>query len=115
MKRIMLDDLGWVDIYPVGVLADIRNTWMRLVFFGFSREVFGSLIRQSASFVWFQFCRRDFRSIRQYVFNGYLAEPDNWPVDREMDGCGRGWTRGRAVRDLQRRYRNAVPYQDAQG
>ncbi|WP_344951537.1 hypothetical protein [Actinomadura miaoliensis] len=90
----MLDQLGPVEIYPVGLLRDLRefaNSVDR-------RQAWRRLPRRLA---WPIHRAREgrWRSARQY-FNGYLAEPRQFPPG--VARCGTGWTRGRAYRDLLR-------------
>jgi len=80
---------GLTDVYAVGVLADLRQfrdnrlalpLGRRLKTLRYSFFRLGTLTRRSA-------------------WNGFLAEP------RDMTGlrrCGHGWTRHRALRDLER-------------
>jgi hypothetical protein len=91
---------GEVDVYPVGLLADFRRwrsarrneppehaRWVR-------RQAVGYLVRRLRE--------RRFRAVRM-AFNGYLAEPRDWPEG--LRRCGSGWTQRRARRDLERRVR----------
>jgi hypothetical protein len=78
-----------VDVYPVGLLHDLRLAW------GTVRHVpsragwaLGKLGRGFG---------RGWRN-RSY-WNGYLAEPT---VEGQWTRCGHGWTRRRALRDLNR-------------
>jgi hypothetical protein len=86
-----------VDIYPVGLLAhlahwasnpDRREAWRRL-FYDVRAHGLSNLRP------------RRWASLRRWLLNGYLAEPTDWPDG--LTRCGTGWTRGRALRDLQRR------------
>ncbi|HEY9411094.1 MAG TPA: hypothetical protein VIP77_16055 [Jiangellaceae bacterium] len=82
-----------VDIYAVGLLADLRRfvhspeplgaRWRRLRFD----------LRQS---VLVRARHRQWRALKSY-FNGYLAEHES-----RGTRCGHGWTRGRAYNDLMR-------------
>jgi hypothetical protein len=86
-----------VDIYPVGLFAALqlwantpnrREAWRRLLY-----DVRAHGLRQLLD--------RNWRGLRRWLTNGYLAEPAEWPDG--LTRCGTGWTRGRALRDLQRR------------
>lgn len=85
-----------VDIYPVGLLSDLSY-----VVHHPDRE----LARQRIKSAWHtqvvRARRRQWRALRSYFMNGYLAEPRHLPSG--FTRCGTGWTRGRAYRDLQRR------------
>ena len=124
MGRVIVDELGEVDVYPVGLMSNICTARRGLRVFGVSREAFQPFCK-TVRYIRYQLCKtgtgrdlsatgRDLSAIRRYLFNGYLAEPMVWPEDRWLTRCGSGWTRGRAVRDLRRRYRNAAPRQDGQ-
>jgi hypothetical protein len=45
---------------------------------------------------------RNWRALKN-TFNGYLAEPDEFPPGDYRRRCGTGWTRRRAMRSLYRR------------
>jgi len=86
-----------VDIYPVGLLAhlahwantpDRREAWRRLLY-----DVRTHGLPNLRPGRW--------GSLRRWLLNGYFAEPADWPDG--LTRCGTGWTRGRALRDLQRR------------
>lgn len=89
-----------VDIYPVGLLADLgqfvhcpnRRTARRTL-----RRSVTTISRYVAAGRWDE--------LRNYL-NGYLAEPNPFPAG--LTRCGSGWTRGRAFRDLQRRTARAA-------
>lgn len=78
-----------VDIYPVGLMADLRTSW-RL------KRIRLHLKSQ----IWNHVRRREWRELKN-TFNGYLAEPDVMPGN--LTRCGSGWTRSRAFKDLRRR------------
>jgi hypothetical protein len=80
------DVVGEVDVYPVGWLSAIQQRRLR-------REWW--LMRR-----WIK--QRNWRAIKN-SFNGYLAEPREWPEG--LRRCGSGWTKARAKRDLARRIR----------
>lgn len=73
-----------VDVYPVGVLAACKYRRYRPEFDRLK----------------YQLRRRNWRAIRN-GFNGYLAEPCDWPYG--LTRCGSGWTKRRALADLKRR------------
>ena len=76
-----------IDIYPVGVLHELLIAY-RLIRNGFPREAWGRLKRIPAM-----------RS-RRNAWNGYLAEPRDSAIP--ITRAGHGWTRRRALADLQR-------------
>jgi hypothetical protein len=99
-----------ITIYPVGVLAALQRAY-RFAIHG--RAVMPVLptnttraslithtLTREARYVGRALRARNWRRARQ-SFNGYLAEPswdDNGPT---WTRCGHGWTRRRALRDLQ--------------
>lgn len=92
-----------IDVYPVGVLADLRFAY-RAIRFGRFREGYWKLRSQARRII--ERARAgNWRSVRQ-SFNGYLAEPTPFPEG--LKGCGSGWTRKRALRSLRRRYEREV-------
>jgi hypothetical protein len=82
-----------VTIYPVGLWLEARETRRR------KRWCF------HFKSMWRQIKRREWRNVKN-SFNGYLAEPDIFP--HGLHRCGSGWTRRRALRDLQRRVNKSV-------
>lgn len=92
-----------IDVYPVGVLDDLRFAY-RAIRSGHSREGYGK-IRSSIRYVVDSVRAGNWRSVRN-SFNGYLAEPTPFPEG--LKGCGSGWTRKRALRSLRRRYEREV-------
>lgn len=86
-----------IDIYPVGILADLHE-WANNPD---RREAWRRLRYDVRAHGWRYLRNRDWRSLRRWFANGYLAEPAKWPDG--LTRCGSGWTRGRALRDLQRR------------
>jgi len=90
------DDGVNFDVYAVGVLRDFRQfrasrDWRRLW-----RDL-GLLRREIRAREWHH---------ARNSFNGWLAEPVDWPCDspgREWRYAGRGWTRAAAVRNFWRR------------
>jgi hypothetical protein len=93
-----------VDVYPVGWLSDIRHAWRcwtdpklkghRRKGLTFLHRRWKYTVRQAR--------RRNWRAVRQ-AFNGYLAEPDEFPPGDYRRRCGTGWTKRGAVRSLRRR------------
>lgn len=83
-----------IDIYPVGLLAD----WQHFVH-NPNRKAARRTLRASLRREWQQIKARNWRAAKNY-FNGYLAEPREFPPG--VTRCGTGWTRGRAYRDLTR-------------
>lgn len=79
----MRDQLA-ADVYPVGVLSDLRRARSALRHRG---------IREAWRTLHYGF-RRHWRS--RNAWNGYLAEVDG------ISHCGHGWTRKRALRSLNR-------------
>ncbi len=73
-----------VDVYPVGVLSDLRHAYGALRYKGI-REAW-SLLRYRMKRSWH----------RRNAWNGFLAEAEGLPH------CGHGWTRKRALRSLDR-------------
>lgn len=86
-----------VHIYAVGLLdhlRTVRGTWKHLG----RREAIRTL-RHRLGYLRHQIRARNWRAVRNY-FNGYLAEP--LTHDEAWTRCGHGWTRKRALRDLNR-------------
>lgn len=105
-----------IDIYPVGVLADLKSTWRALTL---PTERFpaaltspvtpswrinqaGYMLRHAWRTVLRQVKARKWRALKN-VFNGYLAEPREFPPGDYRRRCGTGWTKRRALRSLERR------------
>lgn len=74
-----------VQIYPVGLLRDLKDNQMLYGLRYLRRQV----------------CNKNFRAVRLY-FNGYLAELENAPADWGAITLGHGWTQRRALRSLTR-------------
>ena len=91
-----------VDVYPVGWLAAFRRMRHhhkprnRPRHWPISQE-WHYMVRQAKAGHW-----KDVKN----CFNGYLAEPSEFPPG--LTRCGTGWTRKRALRDLDRRMRKAT-------
>lgn len=93
-----------VDIYPVGVLHDLLFVYRTARYLGRYREASRKL-RYSARHLVEAARDHRWRSLRN-SFNGYLAEPRDFPPG--LTRCGSGWTRARALRSLRRYYRRDV-------
>lgn len=74
---------GGVDVYPVGVLSDLRH-------------IRGALRYKGIGEAWRLLRYRSRRWNKRNAWNGYLAEAEGLPH------CGHGWTRKRAMRSLDR-------------
>ncbi len=95
-----------VDVYPVGLLRDLRLMvgYHRLAGSGRPSQ---RLVVDRARLIWrtvrTAIARRDWHGLRTYL-NGYLAE---------HGGCrhnaGRGWTKRAALRSVDRLHREASP------
>ena len=101
-----------IDVYPVGVLADIGRAWRYLTSRRFPATIgppswtwrlrnARSSLRHARRSVARHIRRRQWRDLKN-DFNGFLAEPDPWPDGIGLTRCGSGWTRGRALRSLRR-------------
>ncbi len=100
-----MPDQPTVDVYPVGLLADLRIDWRNLR----NRKALRAAgVRPSLRIRWtvrhLIGCMRagNWRAVKN-TFNGYLAEPRDWPEG--LRRCGSGWTRKRALRSLERHIR----------
>lgn len=92
-----------IDIYPVGVLADLIRLGRAI------RSRQPQLIRWALGKCWYEVRYlaqkvryRQWRELKN-AFNGYLAEHRTRGYR-----CGHGWTRRRALRDL---YRHLAEYE----
>lgn len=105
-----------IDVYPVGVLADLRHAWRYLTARRFPAAVgpptWGwrlSRARASLRHIRQTIARhvraRNWRALKN-AFNGYLAEPVAFPAG--LRRCGSGWTKKRALRSLARHARKAA-------
>lgn len=90
-----------VVVYPVGLLRDLLQ-----FAHGLHRPRALRRLRNGLRYPLRQARARDWRAVRNY-FNGYLAEPEDWPAG--VTRCGSGWTRRRALRDWQRREAGLLP------
>jgi hypothetical protein len=86
-----------VDVYPVGLLADLQRDW-RMVTKLRKRPIY---VARRLRYLRERIARREWRAVKN-TFNGYLAEPAEWPDG--LTRCGSGWTRRRALSDLRRRW-----------
>lgn len=86
-----------VDVYPVGVLADLRH--IRGAWKTGHRHEARAIAKDRIKYLARQAQHRKWRTVRQ-SFNGYLAEYDPWPDGIGLTRCGSGWTRRRAVTHL---------------
>lgn len=81
-----------IEVYPVGVLLDLRNLRRKLRHPGHGMTRWREL---RAAARWF---RRSWR--RRSYWNGYLAEVHYPPAGLTHRRAGRGWTRRAAARSL---------------
>jgi hypothetical protein len=88
------------DIYPVGLFHDVQQ---------FRRGVHQphalQRLRYDLRYPLRQARAGHWRAVKNY-FNGYLAEPPEFPPG--VTRCGSGWTRKRALSDYERRARRAA-------
>lgn len=96
-----------IDVYPVGLLSDLLRDWRQIRYWREFRAAGGKPIlhvRRSARYLAGHIRERKWRAVKT-MFNGYLAEPGDWPDG--LRRCGSGWTRKRALRSLERQIRRA--------
>lgn len=97
-----------IDVYRVGVLA---VGWRLLR--AYRTDLGYDDPRKVRRWAW-RNARAEARTVARHIrtrkwrelkndFNGYLAEPYDWPAG--LTRCGTGWTRRRALRSLERRAR----------
>ncbi|MFD6565361.1 hypothetical protein [Micromonospora profundi] len=89
-----------VDIYPVGVLAELLR--LRRALTNYDTKATGwavGRLRAEMRSVAARVRQRDWRAVKN-KFNGYLAEPTPFPEG--VHRCGSGWTKRRAMRSLRR-------------
>lgn len=102
-----------IDVYPVGVLKRLLHTWHVLTARKFPASVGPpswlwrlSRARISLGYIPKTVARhlraRNWRALKN-AFNGYLAEPYEFPPGDYRRCCGTGWTKARALRSLGRR------------
>lgn len=102
---VHVEPVGDVDVYAVGLLADLRMVRTRLAVDGFRLSSFAP-IRHTLSSVVYSFSKFNFRAIRNHLLTGYIAEPVEWPGG--LKRAGSGWTRRRSIRSLLRHHGRAV-------
>lgn len=90
-----------VDVYPVGVLDALLRSYRGIRHLGLWGNAYRD-IRYTIRGLLHRARRRQWRALRN-AFNGYLAEPLDWPDG--LKGCGHGWTKKRALRKLHQRMR----------
>lgn len=91
-----------IDVYPVGLLADLQRDWRQIRHWRKFRAAGGKPtlhVRRTARYLARQIRSGKWRAVKN-TFNGYLAEPSPFPEG--VRRCGSGWTRGRAMRSLER-------------
>lgn len=89
-----------VDIYPVGVLADLLR--LRRALTNYDTKATGwavGRLRADLRHIAARARAGKWREVKN-AFNGYLAEPTPFPG--HMRRCGSGWTKKRAMRSLRR-------------
>lgn len=109
-----------VDVYPVGVLANLLRAWRYLTARKFPATLQVSWrwrlgrawteLRYARQSVGRHIRARNWRALKN-TFNGYLAEPLEFPPGDYRRRCGSGWIKGRALRSL-RRHLPADPCRD---
>ncbi len=82
---IKIDDR---EVYPVGLLRDIKYFW--------SARKYYRLRGQSSCRIFLT--RFNIHKKQRNYYNGYLAEPYEWPTG--VTKCGHAWTKRRAVAKL---------------
>lgn len=103
-----LPGVGLVEVYPVGVLQCLHVVRGAITAKGLTlAQRRGSIQhewRREVGYLRRQIAARNWRAVRN-SFNGYLAEPYEFPPG--LHRCGRGWTQRAAVRSLLRLYRES--------
>ena len=87
-----------VDVYPVGLWREIHQA--RVNWRAGRRDHAGACLHRALRSPLRDARARHWRALKNQ-FNGYLAEPAEFPPG--VPRCGSGWTRRRALRDWQRR------------
>jgi hypothetical protein len=90
-------------VYPVGLLRDWRQ--YRRSPPG-RRRAGRAAVRRSLACPVRHACHGEWRAAKNWL-NGWLAEPDPFPP--RLVRCGSGWTRRRALADLDRRLQRTRP------
>jgi hypothetical protein len=102
-----------IDVYPVGALSRLLSAWRFLTVRKFPAAVGPPTLAWrierayiSLRYIWQTVVRharrRQWRDLKN-TFNGYLAEPYEFPPGDYTRRCGTGWTKRRALRSLERR------------
>lgn len=87
--------LAGPEVYPVGLLRDLRQFAL-----GMHRPRAARRLRLALAYPVHLAMDGNWRAVKNY-FNGYLAEPAEFPPG--VSRCGSGWTKRRARRDWERR------------
>ena len=101
-RNIHSDDLGTIDVYPVGILSDllpVLRVFDPRIPFDDRRAARRRVLRRLR----YGIASGRYRS--RNAWNGYLAEPRDFPP--HMTRCGHGWTQKRALHDLHEHHRGA--------
>lgn len=85
-----MNEQSYIEVYPVGLLRDLRKARREWALFGNRRGAVRNL--------WYWFAR-SWR--RRSYWNGYLAEW-HYPPEMRLGRAGKGWTRRAALRSLGR-------------
>jgi hypothetical protein len=94
-----------IDIYPVGVLDTIQTS---IKYLRAGRiEPARAKIRSQIKYLKTMLRRKNISAVKN-SFNGYLAEPKNWPEG--LTRCGTGWTKKRALKSLNRRMSREIKH-----
>lgn len=107
LKAIQYTPKTTIEVYPVGLLADLLRDWRQIRHWRELRAAGGKPIlhvRHAVRYLALRLRERNWRSVKS-ALNGYLAEPTPFP--EEIRRCGSGWTRKRALRSLRRQYERA--------
>lgn len=100
-----------IDVYPVGWLAGIQRAWRYFTHPNpppCGRRQGWRELRRCWDYTVRQAQRRNWRAVKNH-FNGYLAEPREFPPGDYRRRCGSGWTKARALRSLARRLPDGAP------
>jgi hypothetical protein len=96
-------DSPTIDVYPVGLLDDLRR-FRGALKNASRRSAIRGLVADLDWGIWDKVRCRDWHRVKLYL-NGYLAETTPFPED--VKRCGSGWMKVRAVRSLRRQYEKA--------
>lgn len=97
-----------IDVYPVGLLADLLRDWRQIRHWRELRAAGGRPtlhIRRTARYLLNAVRYGASGRAVKNTFNGYLAEPTPFPEG--LRRCGSGWTKAGALRSLRRQYERA--------